>query len=283
MAVADAGLLPARPRRRVRAPEIVVPAGVLTVIVAACFLGPYVLPIPEPVGGNVLDSYQPAFSPGHVLGTDPNGNDILSRVLNGGQSSLVIALAVNLLGLLVGGTLGALSGFAGGRTDMVIMRLLDVLIAFPSLVLTLAVAQSLGPSRLNTILALAFFSVPAFARVSRAAVLRLRELPFMAAAQLCGTPWWRVLFRHLAPNVAPQLVTFGLLGMGIVIVIEGALSFLGLGIPAPAPSWGNMIAQGQQSLSATPMLVVWPSLALFVTVLTFNILGENLRSRWSRR
>jgi peptide/nickel transport system permease protein len=284
MAVADAtAVLRTRPKRRARAPEIVVPATILTVIVAACFLGPVVLPIPEPVGGNVLDSYLPAFSPGHLLGTDPNGNDILSRVLNGGQSSLVIALAVNVLGLLVGGTLGALSGFVGGRTDMVIMRLLDVLIAFPSLVLTLAVAQSLGPSRLNTILALAFFSVPAFARVSRAATLRLRELPFMAAAELCGTPAWRVLFRHLAPNIAPQLVTFGLLGMGIVIVIEGALSFLGLGIPAPAPSWGNMIAQGQQSLSATPMLVVWPSLALFVTVLTFNILGENLRSRWSRR
>jgi peptide/nickel transport system permease protein len=194
-----------------------------------------------------------------------------------------VALAVNLLGLLIGGTLGAVSGFVGGRTDTVIMRLLDVLIAFPSLVLTLAVAQSLGPSRTNTILALAFFSVPAFARVSRAATLRLRELPFMAAAELCGTPAWRVLARHLAPNIAPQLVTFGLLGMGIVIVIEGALSFLGLGIPAPAPSWGNMIALGQQSLSATPMLVVWPSAALFITVLTFNVLGENLRSRWSRQ
>jgi peptide/nickel transport system permease protein len=284
MAVADAAaVLRARPKRRARAPEIVVPAAILTVIAAACFLGPFVLPIPEPVGGNVLDSYRPAFSPGHLLGTDPNGNDIFSRVLNGGQSSLLIALAVNALGLLVGGTLGALSGFAGGKTDMVIMRLLDVLIAFPSLVLTLAVAQSLGPSVTNTIFALAFFSIPAFARVSRAATLRLRELPFMAAAELSGTPAWRVLFRHLAPNIAPQLVTFGLLGMGIVIVIEGALSFLGLGIPAPAPSWGNMIAQGQQSLSATPMLVVWPSLALFVTVLTFNVLGENLRSRWSRR
>lgn len=285
MAVADAAiaLRGQRTRRRARAPEIVVPAALLAIIAAACFLGPYVLPIAEPVGGNVLESYLPAFSPGHFMGTDPNGNDILSRVLHGGQSSLVVALAVNLLGLFVGGTLGALSGFVGGRTDTVIMRVLDVLIAFPSLVLTLAVAQSLGPSRTNTILALAFFSVPAFARVSRAATLRLRELPFMAAAELCGTPAWRVLARHLAPNIAPQLVTFGLLGMGIVIVIEGALSFLGLGIPAPAPSWGNMIALGQQSLSATPMLVVWPSAALFVTVLTFNVLGENLRSRWSRR
>jgi peptide/nickel transport system permease protein len=158
-----------------------------------------------------------------------------------------------------------------------------VLIAFPSLVLTLAVAQSLGPSQTNTILALAFFSIPAFARISRAATLRLRELPFMAAAGLCGTPGWRILLRHVAPNIAPQLVTFGMLGMGIVIVIEGALSFLGLGIPPPAPSWGNMIAQGQQSISATPMLVVWPSAVLFVTVLAFNLLGENLRARWSGR
>ncbi|WP_246631186.1 ABC transporter permease [Pseudonocardia nigra] len=255
----------------------------LGLIAAACFLGPLVLPIPPPVGGSVLESYLPAFSPGHLLGTDPNGNDILSRILHGGRSSLVVAVAVNLLGLVAGGTLGALSGYLGGAVDTVIMRVLDVLIAFPSLVLTLAVAQSLGASQTNTILALAFFSIPAFARISRAATLRLREQPFMAAAQLCGTPGWRVLLRHVGPNIAPQLITFGMLGMGIVMVIEGALSFLGLGIPPPAPSWGNMIAQGQQSLSATPMLVVWPCLVLFVTVLAFNLLGETLRARWSGR
>ncbi|GAA0899200.1 ABC transporter permease [Pseudonocardia zijingensis] len=263
--------------------ELGVPAAVLVLIAAACFLGPLVLPVPPPVGGSVLDSYLDAGSPGHLLGTDPNGNDILSRILHGGRASLVVAVAVNVLGLLIGGTLGALSGYAGGAVDTVIMRVLDVLIAFPSLVLTLAVAQSLGASQTNTILALAFFSIPAFARISRAATLRLRELPFMAAAQLSGTPGWRVLLRHVAPNITPQLITFGMLGMGIVMVIEGALSFLGLGIPLPAPSWGNMISQGQQSLSATPMLVVWPCAALFVTVLAFNLLGETLRARWSGR
>ncbi|TQM45096.1 ABC transporter permease [Pseudonocardia cypriaca] len=267
----------------VRNLEIALPAAVLLFIAAACFLGPLVLPVPPPVGGSVLESYLDAGSPGHLLGTDPNGNDILSRILHGGRSSLVVAVAVNALGLLVGGTLGALSGYLSGAVDTVIMRVLDVLIAFPSLVLTLAVAQSLGASQTNTILALAFFSIPAFARISRAATLRLRELPFMAAAQLAGTPGWRVLLRHIAPNITPQLITFGMLGMGIVMVIEGALSFLGLGIPPPAPSWGNMIAQGQQSLSATPMLVVWPCLALFVTVLAFNLLGETLRARWSGR
>jgi peptide/nickel transport system permease protein len=291
MAVVDAGpalvehqpTAPTRSRGWVGSLGVAVPAGVVALIALACFVGPLVLPVPPPIGGSVLESYLPAFSPGHLLGTDPNGNDILARILHGGRSSLIVAVTVNMLGLLVGGTLGALSGFVGGVVDTVIMRVLDVLIAFPSLVLTLAVAQSLGPSQTNTILALAFFSIPAFARISRAATLRLRELPFMAAAGLCGTPGWRILLRHVAPNIAPQLVTFGMLGMGIVIVIEGALSFLGLGIPPPAPSWGNMIAQGQQSISATPMLVVWPSAVLFVTVLAFNLLGENLRARWSGR
>ena len=259
------------------------PGGAIVLIVGACFLGPALFGLPKPVGGNVLESYLPAGSPGHLLGTDPNGNDILSRLLHGGRASLFIAATVNVVGLVVGGTLGALSGYVGGAVDTVIMRVLDVLIAFPSLVLTLAVAQALGPSIRNTILALAFFSIPAVARVARSAVLRLRSQPFMAAAELCGTPAWRVLFKHLAPNIAPQLITFAMLGMGIVIIIEGALSFLGLGIPAPAPSWGNMVADGQLSLSATPMLVVWPSLALLLTVLSFNLLGENLRSRWSGR
>jgi peptide/nickel transport system permease protein len=289
MAVVDvspplaADLTAAASRRWLRSLEWALPAAVVVLVVAGCFLGPLVFPVPSPVGGDILESGLPAFSPGHLLGTDPNGNDILSRILYGGRSSLVIATSVNLLGLLAGGTLGALSGFAGGVVDSAIMRLLDLLIAFPSLVLTLAVAQSLGASETNTIFALAFFSVPAFARISRAATLRLREQPFMVAARLCGTSNPRVLLRHIAPNIAPQLISFGMLGMGIIIVIEGALSFLGLGIPPPAPSWGNMIAQGQASLSATPMLVVWPCAALFLTVLGFNLLGETLRARWSGR
>ncbi|MFF4778012.1 ABC transporter permease [Microtetraspora fusca] len=272
-----------RARTWTRGLGVAVPVALLALVAGACFLAPLVLPVPSPTGGNILEAGLPTGSPGHLLGTDPNGNDILSRILYGGQTSLIVAVTVNLLGLAVGGTLGALSGYVGGAADTAIMRLLDVLIAFPSLVLTLAVAQSLGPSLTNTILALGFFSVPAFARISRAATLSLREQPFMAAARLCGTKGRRVLLRHIAPNIAPQLTTFGMLGMGVVIVIEGALSFLGLGIPAPAPSWGNMISQGQASLSATPMLVLWPSLILFVTVLAFNLLGESLRTRWSVR
>jgi peptide/nickel transport system permease protein len=262
---------------------IIVPTAMIALVVLLCFLGPIVLPIPQPIGGNVLNADLPSFSPGHLLGTDGNGNDILSRILYGGRNSLIVAVAVNAIGMLVGGTFGALSAYAGGATDTWIMRAFDVFIAFPSLVLILAVAQSLGASLTNAILALSFFSIPAVARVSRAATLTLCEQPFINAAKLCGTPSWRVLIRHIAPNIAPQLITFGMLGMGLIIILEGALSFLGLGIPPPSPSWGNMISEGQASLSATPMRVIWPSLILFITVLSFNLLADSLRARWSSR
>jgi peptide/nickel transport system permease protein len=276
---------PAEPlvRRRgwVRSLDVTIPAGAIVLIFGACFLWPLVGSVPKPTGGSILNANLGLFSSGHLLGTDAVGNDIWSRILYGGRSSLEIALAVNVLGLAVGGTLGALAGYWGGILDMIISRVLDVLIAFPSLVLALAIAQGLGPSKLNTIWALAFFSVPAFARISRAATLRLRERTFMLAARLAGTSTPRILLRHVAPNILPQLVTFGLLGMGIIIILEGALSFFGLGVPPPAPSWGNMIGEGQGVLSAEPRFVLVPSAFLFITVLSFNLLGDALRSRWS--
>jgi len=261
--------------------NIAIPAAMLLLIGFSCFLLPLILSIPEPVGGNVLEATRPTFTEGHFLGTDLNGNDVLSRLLFGGRASLRIAVAVNLIGLLVGGALGAFGAYVGGLADSLIMRIFDVLIAFPSLVLVVAIAQAAGPSELNTIWALAFFSVPAFARVARAATLRLREQPFVAAATLSGSSRLRVLTGHVAPNILPQLVTLALLGMGISIILEGALSYLGLGVPAPAPSWGSMIAHGQQAVVTRPMLLVFPSAFLFATVLSFNLLGDALRERWN--
>lgn len=274
---------PARQRARlIRSLDLVIPAGLLALILGACFVWPLVGPLPPPVGGNVLDAYLPPLSEGHLLGTDQVGNDLLARLLYGGRASLEVAFAVQAIGFFLGGTLGALGGYVGGALDPVIMRILDMMIAFPALVLALAIAQSLGPSQMNTIWAISFFSVPAFARVARAATLRLRGQPFIMAARLSGTRSWRVLVRHVAPNIVPQLVTFALLGTGIVIIVAGALSFLGLGIPAPKPSWGNMIAAGQETMSAYPWLLLIPSAALFITVLSFNLLGEALRARWSQ-
>jgi peptide/nickel transport system permease protein len=255
----------------------------LLLAVFICLLSPLVYPTPAPVGGDVLDANQPLFSAGHPLGTDMIGNDVWSRLIHGGRTSILIALVVNVIGLLAGGALGVTAGYLGGITDGVIMRILDVLLAFPSLILILAVAQALGPGTLNTIWALAFFTVPAFARLARATTLSVREQPFVLVARLSGTSTMRVLGLHITPNVFPQLAIFSLLGMGVTITIEGAVSFLGLGVPLPQPSWGNMIYQGQLSLSATPALVLLPSLFLFVTVLAFNLLGEALRARAASR
>jgi peptide/nickel transport system permease protein len=263
--------------------KLTLPAALLVVIFFLCFLWPLIYPVPSPTFTNILDSNLPIFSKGHFLGTDSVGYDEWSRILYGGRTSLEIALAVNAIGLVVGGLFGALAGYAGGIRDAVMMRFVDVLIAFPAIVLALAIAERLGPSEFHVILALSVFSIPAFARLSRAATLRVREQPFIVAARLSGTRTHRILLRHLVPNILPQLTTFTLLGMGITIVLEGALSFLNLGIPAPAPSWGNMIAQGQTVLTAEPRFVLIPSVALFITVLSLNLLGDGLREHWSSR
>jgi peptide/nickel transport system permease protein len=282
IALAPAGAEPAVRRRGwTQSLDVAIPAGILAVLMAAFFVWPLIGPVGRPIGGNILNANIDPFTSGHLFGTDPVGNDIWSRILYGGRSSIEIALAVQLIGLVLGGSFGAFAGYWGGILDSILMRILDVLIAFPALVLALAIAESLGPSKAHTILALSFFSVPAFARISRAATLRLRERTFILAARLSGTGSARMLARHVAPNVLPQLVTFGLLGMGVIIILEGALSFFGLGIPPPNPSWGNMIFEGQGILSAEPRLVLVPSAFLFVTVLAFNLLGDALRSRWS--
>jgi peptide/nickel transport system permease protein len=275
---------PARPRRaRTQAAKIAIPGGLLILIAAACFGWPLVYPVPKPVGGSVLDAGLPPFSPGHLFGTDPVGNDIFSRILYGGQISFEVGFAVTAIGLLVGGLLGMVAGYWGGAVDAIVMRVLDVLIAFPALVLALVIAEGLGPSELHVIWALSFFSIPAFGRLARAATLSLRGQTFMLAARLAGTSRRRVLTRHIVPNIAPQLLTFALLGVGVAIILEGALSFLGFGIPLPEPSWGSMIAQGQGTLSTQPELVLIPSAFLFVTVVALNLLGDALRERWGVR
>jgi peptide/nickel transport system permease protein len=261
-------------------PGIAIPAALLILILGACFLWPLVYPVPKPVGGSVLDSGLPPFSPGHLLGTDPVGNDIFSRILFGGRVSFEVGFGTTGIGLAAGGLLGVIAAVSGGIVDAIVMRVLDVLIAFPSLVLALAIAEGLGPSELHVIWALSFFSVPAFGRIARAATLALREQTFMLAARLSGTKGRRIVLRHIVPNIMPRLMTFALLGVGIAVILEGALSFLGLGIPPPAPSWGSMIAQGQGTMSASPYLVLIPSAFLFVTVVSLNLLGDALRRRW---
>jgi peptide/nickel transport system permease protein len=275
---------PARARGRLRhSLALYLPAGLLAVIIAACFLWPLVGNVPPPVGGSVLDASLPVGTPGHLLGTDAAGNDIFSRLLYGGRVSLEVGAATQVIGIVLGGLIGMIAGYSRGILAAVLMRVLDVFIAFPSLVLALAIAEGLGPGELHVIWALSFYSVPAFARLARAATLRLREANFMLAASLGGTPRWRIVLFHLAPNLLPQQLTFALLGAGVAIIQEGALSFLSLGVPPPGASWGNMIASGMQTLSVQPSLVLLPCLALLITVAALNLLGDALRARWSAR
>jgi peptide/nickel transport system permease protein len=270
-------------RRLMRSLEVAIPAAVLALLLFFCFIWPLVYPVPPPVGGSILDSGLPMWSPGHIFGTDTVGNDIMSRILYGGRVSFEVAAAVQVIGLAVGGLLGLIAGYRGGTLEAVLMRVLDVFIAFPSLVLVLAIVDSLGQTELNVIWALSAFSIPAFARVTRAATLRLRDQPFVVAARLSSVKTWRILSGHIVPNVMPQLLTFSLLGAGVVIILEGALDFLGYGIPDPEPSWGKMIAAGQTMLSVSPSLVIVPSIFLFVTVVCLNMLGDGLRALWGVR
>jgi len=280
--IAAAGRL-SRTGKLVRSLEVAIPAFILALLLFFCFIWPLVYPVPPPVGGSILNNSLPMWSPGHIFGTDPVGNDIMSRILYGGRVSFEVAAAVQVIGLVVGGLVGLIAGYSGGALESGLMRVLDVFIAFPSLVLALAIVDSLGQSELNVILALSVFSIPAFARITRAATLRLRDQPFVVAARLSSVKTWRILSGHIVPNVMPQLLTFSLLGAGVVIILEGALDFLGYGIPDPEPSWGKMIAAGQTMLSVSPSLVIVPSIFLFVTVVCLNMLGDGLRALWGVR
>lgn len=258
------------------------PLAAFVIILAGCFLVPTVFGLPAPSYGNLADANLPIGSPGHLLGTDHLGDDLLSRVLAGGQASIQVGLGAMLIGFLVGSNVGVLAGFFGGSTDTVVMRCLDVVLAFPALILALCVSAFLGPSIVNEIFAIAFFSVPAYARLSRAATLKIRESDFVIAARVAGAKPGYLALRHVYPNIFPSLVTIAPLTVATAMVVEASLSFLGAGIRPPQPSWGNLISTGQQYLTTTPREVLIPSVFLFATVLSLNLIGEQVRLRVAR-
>jgi peptide/nickel transport system permease protein len=269
-----------RRQRLGRTLRLWVPAGVLILILATCFLLPLVVTLPSPTTGDIIYNNLPPFSPGHLLGTDVQGVDRFAQLVYGGQVAFEVGLSVTAIGIAIGGTLGVVASYFGGWVDAVISRVFDILIAFPALVLALVIAEGLGPSKTHVIWALSVFGIPAVGRITRGATLSIRGLPFMVAARLAGTRSWRIITRHVVPNIAPTIVTFSLLGLGVIIILEGALDFLGYGIPTGTPSWGNMIAIGQQILSVQPEGVLIPSIALLITVASLNMLGDALRERW---
>jgi len=214
----------------------------------------------------------------HWLGNDGLGRDELARLIYGARVSLTVGLCAPIIGITVGGALGMLAGYFRGRFETLVVGSMDVLLAFPPLILALAVTAYLGQSILNLTFILGVLGIPAFMRVARAATLTLARREFVIAAQALGATHARILLRELLPNVILPLFAFFLLGVAVTIVVEGALSFLGLGVPPPVSSWGSMIGEGRESLEMAPRLAFIPAVTMFLTVLSFNLVGDTLRA-----
>jgi peptide/nickel transport system permease protein len=233
-----------------------------------------------PFGPTDMDMLERRAPPSalHWLGNDGLGRDELARLIYGARVSLTVGLCAPIIGITIGGALGMLAGYFRGRFETLVVGSMDVLLAFPPLILALAVTAYLGQSILNLTCILGVLGIPAFMRVARAATLTLARREFVIAAQALGATHARILLRELLPNVILPLFAFFLLGVAVTVVVEGALSFLGLGVPPPVSSWGSMIGEGRESLEMAPRLAFIPAVTMFLTVLSFNLVGDTLRA-----
>lgn len=256
-------------------------AAVLLLLVLAALFAPQLAPH-DPLSQN-LDKDLLAYSAEHPLGTDKLGRDILSRAIYGARISLLVGVATVALSLAIGLFLGALSGYFGGWIDHGLMRLVDILMAFPGILLAIAFTAVLGPGLDHVILALCLIGWTGYARLVRGEILSLREREFVQAARALGCRPKRIVLRHLLPNLLPPLMIQATFGLAAAIVAEGSLSFLGLGVEPPTPSWGAMLNDGRQFLLVAPHLTTYPGLALMITVLALNLVGDGLQDRLDAR
>ena len=219
----------------------------------------------------------PKDQPQHILGLDGNIRDEFSRLLYGSRVSLMIGFSTVTFAIIIGTVLGALAGYLGGWVDNVIMRVMDVLLAFPSLLLAIAIVSVLGPGLINALLAIGIVSIPTYARVVRASVLSVREMDFVSASRALGGDMTQILFRRILPNALTPLIVQGTLGIATAILDAAALSFLGLGAQPPTAEWGSMLGYERNQVFTAPHLVFFPGVAIALTVLSFNLLGDGLR------
>ncbi len=250
-------------------------AAVLAIIFLAALLGPVVWPYAP----NEIDLDASLAPPGlaHPFGTDNHGRDVLARTLTGARISLAIGLAATLLSLIIGTTIGLLAGFFGRPVDSIATGLTDVTLAFPSLLLAIAISVIIPPGLASVFIALSAVGWPIFARLSRSVVLSIKQTEYFSAATASGCPSTRLLLKHVLPNCVPLLIVAASLRLGGFMLGEAALSFLGLGVQPPTASWGSMISSGRNFLHAAPWMTLFPGMAIALTIIAMNIIGDALR------
>lgn len=256
-------------------PVTLVSVLVLAAICGVALLAPWIVPY----GVNETDMSRALQAPStsHWMGTDDLGRDVLTRIVIASATSLKIAVISVVFAFVLGVPIGIISGYAGGIIDTVLMRCVDVMFAFPVLLLALAIVAILSPGELTTMIAIGVVFTPIFARVARASTLSVRTEPFVQVSKTMGTPAWWILLRHVLPNITGPIVVQTSLSLAFAILSEAALSFLGLGIQPPNPSWGGMLFDAQGFMAQAWWMSVFPGVAIFVTVMAFNLLGDGLR------
>ncbi len=248
---------------------------VFLLVAAAAILAPWLSPF-DPLEQNILERLRPP-SAEHWLGTDNFGRDTLSRLLHGARISLIIGIASTAIALIAGTVIGMTAGWYGGRLDTVVMQAMDVLLAFPSLILGLILVAMLGPSMTNIIIAIALTSIPPFARIARAPTIAVKEREFVEACRSLGYSDLRILALHVLPNIFPEILVMGSLWLANAIRTESSLAFVGLGVKPPIATWGGMIREGFENILDSYWLALGPSLAILIVVFALNLLGDGLR------
>ncbi|MDA8250372.1 MAG: ABC transporter permease [Rhodospirillales bacterium] len=262
-------------RRLLANPATLLGAVLCAVVVLAALFAPLLAPH-DPIDQSIVDRLAPP-SAAYPLGTDAYGRDVLSRILFGARISLLVAVSSTAAAILVGGAIGAVSGYVGGRVDLFVMQTMDVLLSFPSLILGLVVVALLGPAIGNLVFAIALTAVAPFARIARAPVLSLKQRAFIEAGRALGFSHLRILLVHILPNILDEVLVMGTLWMAAAVRTEASLSFIGLGVRPPTPTWGGMMRDGFENILDAPWLSIFPGLAILLLVLGLNMIGDGLR------